>query len=233
MTSVQRRAAAVTGLVALAAFAVLAALVVVRGGAPWPVDTWVLGWAVEHRPGPAVTFARRLTDTGTGAVPYLLAVLAGLLAGRTARQRLLYAAWCLLFLGAGQGLRRAVLYAVERARPPARDWATHASDWSFPSGHATTAALTAALLVAVALLRAPRARWPLAVLAGCWGAAVGLTRAYLGVHWISDVVGGWLFAVAWCGAGVWAAARWLPVPARPQRRRPAGSRRGAARAGSR
>ncbi|WP_435838759.1 phosphatase PAP2 family protein [Streptomyces abikoensis] len=158
----------------------------------------------------AVSAIRTLTDTGTGAVPYVLAALAGVIVGRTRRQKVYAAVASLLCLGAGQLLRRAVLYLIGRPRPPAGEWATHASGWSFPSGHATTAALTAALLITAVLLRSPPGRFLIVTAIGCWGVAVGLTRIYLGVHWLSDVVGGWLFALAWYAACAGAAARWLP-----------------------
>lgn len=58
--------------------------------------------------------------------------------------------------------------------------------------------MTAGLLVAALLLRADRRPPRTAVaLILLWGAAVGLTRVYLGVHWFTDVIGGWLFATAW------------------------------------
>ncbi|MFI1183522.1 phosphatase PAP2 family protein [Streptomyces sp. NPDC020799] len=205
------------GLAALACFALLAVAVVLRNGTPLPADVSLLSWAVGHRPDTAVTAARDVTSTGTDAVPYLLAALAGVIAGRTARQRLLAAAASLLCLGAGQALRQAVLHLVARSRPPVPDRVTHASGWSFPSGHATTAAITAALLITAVMLRSPRGRYVIAAVIGCWGAAVGLTRVYLGVHWFSDVIGGWLFALAWFAACLWAAARWLPPAVVPLR----------------
>lgn len=83
------------------------------------------------------------------------------------------------------------------------DWATHASGFAFPSGHATTSALMAGLLVAAIGHRAygSRAGRVAAVLVGCWAAAVGLSRVLLGVHWVTDVVAGWLFAALWLGLG--------------------------------
>lgn len=198
------------------AFAALTAVVVSAQGDPLSVDRGLLSWSVGHRPPVAVAVARGLTATGTGVVPYVLAVLAGLIAGRTLRQRLVAVPLGVVCLGAGQAVRYGVMEGVGRARPPGYDWQTHASGWSFPSGHTTTAALSAGLLVIALCLRAPRGRTALCVLVACWGAGVGLTRVFLGVHWFTDVAGGWLFAVGWLGVCVCAGARWLPARSVPR-----------------
>ncbi|MFI9808399.1 phosphatase PAP2 family protein [Streptomyces sp. NPDC052301] len=210
--------AGTVALGAWTAFAALTAVVVSDRGGPFSLDRGLLSWAVEHRPPVAVAAARGLTATGTGVVPYVLVVLAGLIAGRTARGRLVTVPLGVLCLGAGQVVRYGVMEGVGRARPPGHDWQTRASGWSFPSGHTTTAALTAGLLVIALFLRAPRGRTALCLLVACWGAGVGLTRVLLGVHWFTDVAGGWLFAAGWLGACVCAVARWLPerhVPRAP------------------
>ncbi|MEV6838434.1 phosphatase PAP2 family protein [Streptomyces sp. NPDC051133] len=213
-----RRAGAV-GLGAWVAFAVLA-LAVTRGhGGPLGPDQGLLSWSVGHRPPEAVAVARGLTATGTGVVPYLLAVLAGLIAGRTARQRLLAVPLAVCCLAAGQAVRYGVMELVGRHRPPSYDWQTHPSGWSFPSGHTTTAALTAGLLILALCLRAPRGRTTMCLVAACWAAGVGLTRVFLGVHWFTDVVAGWLFAVGWSGLLLWAAAGRLPACRVPAERR--------------
>ena len=64
---------------------------------------------------------------------------------------------------------------------------THSS--SFPSGHSAN---SMAVFVAVALIAAPPAwRRPALAVAISLGRIVGATRPFLGVHWPSDVVGGW------------------------------------------
>ncbi|GAA2471463.1 phosphatase PAP2 family protein [Streptomyces longisporus] len=193
-------------------FAGLATAVGLRHGAPLPGDTAAHAWGLAHRPPEAVALARGFTATGTGPWPYVLVVIAGCLAGRTVRERLRIAVVLLVVLVAGQLVRTGTMELLARARPAPADWATHASGFAFPSGHATTSALTAGLLC---WATTRRARVDLArttcILAVCWAVAVGLTRVYLGVHWASDVIGGWLLAVAWLSLWWWGWARWLPV----------------------
>ncbi|MDJ0343649.1 phosphatase PAP2 family protein [Streptomyces sp. H10-C2] len=202
----ERRAGLVPllGVSALCAalFVLLAVWVIRRDGAPFAVDLSLHVWSVKHRPSGAVSFARAVTATGTGVFPYLCALTAGLIAGRDARQRLWAAAGALGFLGLTQVARLGLLHAIGRPRPAIADWATHASGFAFPSGHATTSAFVAGLL-AWAVARRVRTA---AAVTGCvvltlWAVSVGLSRIYLGVHWASDVLGGWFFALTWLGLG--------------------------------
>ncbi|WP_430377507.1 phosphatase PAP2 family protein [Streptomyces sp. B1-3] len=202
--------AGTVGLGAWLAFGVLTAVVIGQDGAAlWP-DGGFLAWSLGHRPDVARSLARGVTDTGSGAVPYVLTV-AGLVAGRTARRRVGAAALGLACLGLGQALRYGVMEAVERPRPARADWVASAGGWAFPSGHTTTAALTAGLLIVAVTVRAPRGATSLRVIIGCWGVLVGLSRVYLGVHWFTDVIGGWLFATGWLGVCLYAMTRWLPA----------------------
>jgi undecaprenyl-diphosphatase len=96
----------------------------------------------------------------------------------------------------------------DRPRPDIVPHLVHVSSKSFPSGHASSAAaifLTLAALIAAPLKDRP-ARLYVFAAAGALAFLVGASRVYLGVHYPTDVIGGWSFGAAWA-AIVWIAAR--------------------------
>lgn len=107
------------------------------------------------------------------------------------------AAWAGVTATASGLIGLLVKNAVERARPHLPDPVADAPGFSFPSGHAMTATTSCAVLLLVLLPLVPRAwrplPWALAVTAVL---GVGYTRVALGVHWVSDVIGGWLLGIA-------------------------------------
>jgi membrane-associated phospholipid phosphatase len=179
------------------AVAVLAVRSVVSGG-PAAIDRSVLDWVLAHRgPGP-VSVVRFVTNTGASPVLFPLVALAGLAVRlRTGRWR--PAVVALAVAGAGVGTRLGLSVLVREARPPSSAWAVPVGGFSFPSGHTATSALIAGALAWLLSLLLP-ARWMTAVAAavlGTWAVLVGLSRIYLGVHWVSDILAGWLLAGAW------------------------------------
>ncbi len=102
----------------------------------------------------------------------------------------------------------AVKAIVGRPRPPLADRLASAGSTSFPSGHAAqnAAILPALALAAIALGANRRISLGLAV-AGAL--LVGLSRVFLGVHYPSDVLAGWLLGAAWLAACLFG------FPARP------------------
>jgi membrane-associated phospholipid phosphatase len=87
---------------------------------------------------------------------------------------------------------------VGRVRPAFEDGGASYGGLSFPSGHSSGIAtlVTVALVLAWPRLTARQRR--LATVAGvAMVVLVGLTRMWLGVHFLSDVVGGWSLGVAW------------------------------------
>ncbi|WP_143010659.1 MULTISPECIES: phosphatase PAP2 family protein [Cupriavidus] len=85
--------------------------------------------------------------------------------------------------------------------------------YSFPSGHATSSMVTYGFLAFLMCLRQPwRVRIPVLALTVVAVAAIGVSRLYLGMHWLSDVAAGYALGLAWI-ALLGTAYRTLHVPA--------------------
>ena len=89
---------------------------------------------------------------------------------------------------------------VGRVRPP-QDEAVppYESSPSFPSGHALNSTVIAGLVAYLVLrrLESRLARVVTVVLAAGWAVAIGLSRVFLGHHWLTDVMFGWVVGLAW------------------------------------
>jgi undecaprenyl-diphosphatase len=85
-----------------------------------------------------------------------------------------------------------------RARPHLTPWLDYAGDMSYPSGHAAGSMVV--LLTAALLIRERRLHWAAVALS----LAIGMTRPMLGMHWPSDVIGGWMWGAGFAllGTGV-------------------------------
>lgn len=99
-----------------------------------------------------------------------------------------------------------------RVRP--LEQVVEAAGWSFPSGHAFASTVFYGVLTALVWQATPRpaVRWTAVAVAVLIAGAVGLSRVYLNVHYLTDVVAGWAAGVAWLLTSQrlagWAVARW-------------------------
>lgn len=164
---------------------------------PPAIDREALRWVLDHRTTALTELFRTVTAFGSFvAILAAVAIVAALLVGR----RRADLATVLLVSSAGTWLTvNGLKLLVRRPRPPEVLRLAHASGWSFPSGHAGNAAATYLAIGVVAALVLPR-RWERVAAVAC-GAVVtmliGISRVYLGVHWLTDVLAGWFVGVAW------------------------------------
>jgi undecaprenyl-diphosphatase len=96
----------------------------------------------------------------------------------------------------GRLLGEAQKYWIARARPAMEPHLVVVKTSSFPSGHATSSMIFYVAL-ALLLMGAGRRRGASVAAAIMLSLLIGTSRVMLGVHWPSDVVGGWAFGLLW------------------------------------
>jgi len=182
---------------------------------PFPVDLNV-AHAIQSLPWPPGFYYLMRAESWPGdemvwAATLVLAVFVGLLAFRKWRP----AVTLLLAVCLGQMLMFSVKEVVARPRPPEENRKVYLEPWdthSFPSGHTTHYVVFFGFLffLALGMLRPRMLRWALLGLLGTMVVLVGLARVYLGAHWPTDVLGGYLLGGAVLGIAVRGYKRWSP-----------------------
>ncbi|HZT96759.1 MAG TPA: phosphatase PAP2 family protein [Chloroflexota bacterium] len=140
---------------------------------------------------PTFWFFKDVSDVGAGVGYVLILVLVVVVLLLIRRRDLAVLAALAPALAAA--VETVVKVLVRRPRPHLFHGALHASGYSFPSGHATDAGSLAAIAVGTAYIAFHRRdiTAPIFVIALVFALAVGLARVVLGVHYPSDVLGGW------------------------------------------
>lgn len=135
------------------------------------------------------------TITNLGGATFVvgcMTAIAGVLLWRKKWQSIVQLTFGVLGAGAW-GLLLKLLF--ERDRPDLWTHLVTETTYSFPSGHAMMSAALAFSLVAI--LWHTKWRWTAIIVGGIYMIIIGLTRLYLGVHYPTDVVAGWLISFAW------------------------------------
>jgi undecaprenyl-diphosphatase len=174
----------------------------------------LLGFRVPGNPADPIGepwFEEAMRDiTALGSAPTLviavLAVVGFLMLSKAWRP----AIFTLVASGGGLIVSSLLKYTVDRPRPDLVPHGNLIYTTSFPSGHSMMSAvvyLTLAALVARLIERRRLKGYALGV-AVILTLLIGVSRIYLGVHWPSDVLAGWVAGAAWA-LGCWLIARWI------------------------
>ena len=102
----------------------------------------------------------------------------------------------LLVIAVGRLLVEAQKYSIARFRPSDEVHLVPVSTPSFPSGHASNSMIVC-VTFAILFFGHTRWRWPALAVGILLSACIGFSRLMLGVHWPSDVIGGWTFGLLW------------------------------------
>ena len=208
------------GIITALAFAALTVAVAMHSLLTGTFDGNLHAWIILHRQPWNIDVARTLTWGGATVVTLPALIVIGAAAPRPPRSWRSRLGSGFLVAGVaalGMALGLVINAVMAGQRPDTADWAGTASGPTFPSGHTTSATIFAACCV-WALAPRLRTRPALAaciIAAGAYALVVGLTRAWLGVHWPTDVLGGWLFGISWTALAVSAVfaarQRWRPA----------------------
>ena len=143
------------------------------------------------------SMVRDITALGSGAVLTLLTALVViflLIAGRWQIALFVFVA-----VAGGQIVSSLFKFSIDRPRPELVSHLMTETSSSFPSGHTMMSAVTYLTLGSLLARRTPQRRLKIYFMAVAvlLTFIVGVSRIYLGVHWPSDVLAGWLAGFAW------------------------------------
>jgi len=162
-------------------------------------DVSVLEMLRRHTTRTGVALFMGISRLGSGIVLTVLGC-AGALLLAAKREWIVLLGWTAAFAGVGL-LDHTLKAAIHRPRPVyVLALIPHPGSWSFPSGHAMASLVGYGMLAYVLVLLGrgnPRTRATIVAGAVLLVWAIGLSRLYLGVHYFSDIVGGYAAGLVW------------------------------------
>jgi membrane-associated phospholipid phosphatase len=159
-------------------------------------DGSVAQWASRHSTEAATAVLEITTDLG-GTVVVVVASLAVVVLSSRRGGAGRVALFLVATIGGAKVLTNVLKEVVERARPDIDQLVT-ATGFSYPSGHSSAVAVSAAALaLCMGRGRSPATRTWLAAIGAAIVGMVAASRVLLGVHWLSDVVAGVALGGAW------------------------------------
>ncbi|MGB3208650.1 MAG: phosphatase PAP2 family protein [Crinalium sp.] len=162
-----------------------------EGGFPWDVPILL---AIHSTARPQLdAFASVLTKLGVFWGVFPVAVITAFIL--LVQRRKLSLAYLVTTLLGSIIINRTVKVLLHRVRPNLWESPAPEFDYGFPSGHAMSSMTLVATLVVLSWNT--KWRWVVLIFGGLFVLAIGWTRLYLGVHYPSDVLAGWMVSIAW------------------------------------
>jgi undecaprenyl-diphosphatase len=183
-----------------------------RNAATRQLDDRVILWFQEQASPPLTLLARIVT--AFGSVAFIAAGSIGTAVALMARHSFYRLLAVALTMGGGSLLNILLKHFFHRQRPVLENPLVTLSSFGFPSGHTMGATLFYGLLT---LLLAHSTRWGWSHRIFAFSAAalfialVGISRIYLGAHYLTDVLGAIAVGLAWlafCWTGVETLRKW-------------------------
>jgi undecaprenyl-diphosphatase len=161
------------------------------------IADWFVARATSGGQNVAVAFSLAGSPVSMAAL-----ALAGAAILALRKRWVLFTGWLAAFAGGGV-LDWALKVTIRRPRPPGAEAFLHGASFSFPSGHSMGSLIGFGML-AYLLVAFVAQRWWAKIAIGVAGGllvlAIGLSRLYLGVHYFSDVIGGFAAGTVWLSA---------------------------------
>lgn len=173
------------------------------------IDRPVVEWLAAHRSSGLTRLELAFTDLGGVIVlTVALTVTMALVAVRLRTWQPIV--FTVVAIGGIQLLVQTIKVLIARDRPNPAAQVVSADGFSFPSGHAASSLVGFAVIAwLICMTTQRRAIWATAWLAAALlTGAVGVSRMYLGVHYPSDVIGGWVLGATWLAAVAVAVRVW-------------------------
>ena len=165
----------------------------VREGSTLSFDRTILEFINHHSSPFFDSFFVAITNFGGALVVAIITF--GIFAWLVNRRMPYRAVFILVSVGGTSLINLLLKSLFQRARPNLWERLIHETSFSFPSGHAMASSALAACIIA--LLWGTKCRILAIISALSYMLLIGFSRLYLGVHYPTDILGGWLVSVLW------------------------------------